>query len=254
MPDFDPASYRPRPGLLQDRVVLITGASAGIGRAAARAFAAHGATVVLHGRNLERLEALYDEIAGSGGATPAILPLDLARATEREFANVEQTLRARLGRLDGILHNAAHFEHLTALEHERPDDWLELLQVNLVAPFALTRACLPLLREAPDVSVVVTGETHGISPAAFWGGFAVSKSALLAYTRIQAQEWESQAHLRINLVVPGKVNSPCRARTHPGEAPASRAAVDSLMPLYLYLIGPDSRGVTGTVFDAEALR
>jgi NAD(P)-dependent dehydrogenase (short-subunit alcohol dehydrogenase family) len=254
MPALDPMRYAAGSDLLRGRVILVTGASAGIGAAAARAFAAHGASVVLHGRDLQRLEGVYDAIVGSGAPQPAILPLDLGTAAEREFDNVEQIVRAQYGRLDGILHNAAHFVSLTALEHERPEDWLRLLRVNLIAPFALTRACLPLLGAAPDAAVLITGETHGISPGAFWGGFAVSKSALLAYTRIQAQEWESRANLRINLVVPGKVNSPCRARTHPGEAPAARATIESLMPLYLYLMGPDSGGTSGQVFEADALR
>lgn len=254
MPHPDPLRYVPAVDLLRDRVVLVTGASGGIGAAAARAFAAQGATVILHGRSVERLERVYDEIVGSGAPEPALLPLDLAAATERDLDNLEQTVRTQLGRLDGILHNAAHFVHLTALENERLEDWLRLLRVNLAAPFAVTRACMPLLRASPDASVIVTGETHGSHPGAFWGGFAVSKSGLAAYTRIQADEWSSMANLRINLLIPGKVDSPCRARTHPGEARTARATVESLMPLYLYLMGPDSRGVSGEVFEADTLR
>ncbi len=248
MPALDPAQYRPAPDLLAGRVVLVTGASSGIGRVAALTFARHGATVILHGRNVERLESLYDEIEASGAPLPTILPLDLRTAGEREFDGMEQAIRAQLGRLDGILHSAAHFVHLGALELERMADWLDLLRVNLAAPFALTRACLPLLQASPDASVVLTGETHALAPAAYWGGFAVSKSGLLTYVKIQAQEWASTSSLRINLVVPGKVDSPCRARTHPGESRASRTPVESLMPLYLYLMGADSRGVSGEVF------
>jgi NAD(P)-dependent dehydrogenase (short-subunit alcohol dehydrogenase family) len=250
----NPIDYQAPPGLLRERVLLVTGASGGIGAELARTLARHGAHVILHGRSMERLERLYDEILRAEGPEPAILPLDFATATERDYDSVEQTVRAQLGRLDGIVHSAAHFVHLTALEHERLDDWLRLLRVNVAAPFALTRACLPLLRASPDASVIVTSETHALKPAAWWGGFAVSKSALSAYTTIQADEWESTTNLRINLVVPGKVDSPCRRRTHPGEAPATRATIASLMPLYLYLLGPDSRGVSGQRFDAEALR
>jgi NAD(P)-dependent dehydrogenase (short-subunit alcohol dehydrogenase family) len=160
-----------------------------------------------------------------------------------------QAIQAQLKRLDGILHNASHFTHLGPLEHEHLEDWSQMLRVNLIAPFALTRACTPLLSAAPDASVVLTAETHAFAPAAFWGGYSVSKSGLLALNSIQAQEWESNPSLRINVLVPGKVNSPLRAQTHPGETNASRPAPEALMPLYLYLLGPDSRGVSGSAFD-----
>jgi NAD(P)-dependent dehydrogenase (short-subunit alcohol dehydrogenase family) len=245
----EPADYRPGPTLLQDRVILVTGAGRGIGRVAAETFARHGASVILHGRDVARIEAVYDAIQANGGPKPAILPLDLATASDRDCSALAQAVERELGRLDGVLHNASHLEHLAPLADETLDTWLKLLRVNLAAVFALTRACTPLLRAAPDAAVVLTGETHGLRPAAYWGGFAVSKSALLAYNTIQAQEWELHPNLRINLVVPGPVNSPQRGRTHPGEAPAERAPVESLMPLYLYLMGPDSRGVSGKVFE-----
>ena len=244
--------YQPRPDLLNERVILVTGASAGIGRVAALACARHGATVILHGRDTGRLEAVYDEIETAAWPQAIILPLDLAAATDRDFDNLAQAIRAQVKRLDGILHNAAHFTQLGALEHERLDDWLRMLRVNVAAAFSLTRACTPLLRDAADASVVLTGETHGLRPAAYWGGFAVSKSALAAYNTIQAQEWDALPSLRINLVVPGKVDSPQRGRTHPGETRESRARPESLMPLYLYLLGPDSAGVSGKVFEQNA--
>jgi len=238
-----------RADLLNGRVILVTGAGRGIGRVAALTFASHGATVILHGRNVARLEAVYDEIEASGNAQATILPLDLEKASDRDFENMAQAIQTQLKRLDGIVHNASRFTHLGPLEHEHLEDWSQMLRVNLIAPFALTRACAPLLRAAPDASVVLTAETHALAPTAFWGGYSVSKSGLLALNAIQAQEWESNPSLRINVIVPGKVNSPLRAQTHPGETNASRPAPESLMPLYLYLIGPDSRGVSGKVFD-----
>ena len=229
----------------------MTGASRGIGRVAALTFARHGATLILHGRDVERLEAVYDEIETAGGPQPIILPLDLAKAAERDYDNLAQAIESQLGRLDGILHSASHLTQLGPLQHERLTHWLDLLRVNLAAPFALTQACAHLLRASPDASVILTAETHALQPAAYWGGFAVSKSGLLALNTIQAQEWEPLPNLRINVVVPGKVNSPLRARTHPGETADSRATPESLMPLYLYLMGPDSRGTSGQVFEAE---
>jgi NAD(P)-dependent dehydrogenase (short-subunit alcohol dehydrogenase family) len=246
----EPSNYQPGPDLLKERVILVTGASRGIGQVAALTFTRHGATVILHGRDVERLEAVYDEIEAAGGPQPIILPLDLAKAAERDYDNLAQAIESQLGRLDGILHNASHSTQLGPLQNERLTQWLDLLRVNLAAPFALTQACAHLLRASPDASVILTAETHALRPAAYWGGFAVSKAGLLALSTIQAQEWEPLPNLRINVIVPGKVSSPLRARTHPGETADSRAAPESLMPLYLYLMGPDSRGTSGQVFEA----
>jgi NAD(P)-dependent dehydrogenase (short-subunit alcohol dehydrogenase family) len=237
--------YRAAPDLLRERVILVTGAGQGIGRVAALAFAAHGATVILHGREVSKLESVYDQIDAAGGPQPTILPLDLATARDRDFENMALAIESQLKRLDGILHNASHLADPSPLDNQRLDEWLLLLRVNLAAPFALTRACSYLLRAASDASVIFTSETHALEPAAYWGGFAVAKSGLMALVKIQAQEWEGRSNLRVNLLVPGPVDSPQRQRTHPGELPTSRPRPEKLMPAYLYLIGPDSRGMSG---------
>lgn len=243
----DPRTYQPRPDLLRNRVILVTGASRGIGRVAALTFAAHGATVVLHGRDEAALASVYDEIQAAGHPEPAAVPLDLLQANTRQYDALAQEIETRLGRLDGILHNASHLATLSALEHQAMDDWIQTLRVNLVAPAALNQACARLLRASPDASVVFTSETHGHAPAAYWGAYAASKAGLEALMKIQAEEWSDAPHLRANAIVPGPVQSPLRARTHPGELAASQPTPESLMPAYLYLIGPDSRGVSGTV-------
>ena len=123
-----------------------------------------------------------------------------------------------------------------------------MLRINLIAPFAINQACQRLLHQAPDASVVFTSETHASAPAAFWGGYAVSKAGLETLAQIQADEWSGEPHLRINTIVPGPVNSPLRSKTHPGEVSESLPVPETLVPLYLYLLGPDSRGVSGQVF------
>ncbi|SOD39797.1 YciK family oxidoreductase [Nitrosovibrio sp. Nv4] len=242
-------NYSAPKDLLKDRVILVTGAGQGIGRTAALAYAAHGATIILHGRNIKKLESVYDEIETAGGAQPAIFPLDLEKAEDKDFAAIAQAIKLQLGRLDGILHNAALLFTLTPLEAQTMEQWLALLRVNLIAPFALTRACLPLLKASSDASVIMTSDTHGNVPAAYWGGFAVAKAGMEALVKIQAQEWEILPSLRINTLIPGPVHTPQRTRTHPGEVKQSLRQSQDLMPCYLYLMGPDSKAVSGkTVF------
>ena len=245
----DLKNYRPRPDLLKDRVILVTGASRGIGRVAALTFAAHGATVVLHGRDVAALEKVYDEIEANGYAEPAALPLDLDKATTRDYESLAYAIESKLGRLDGILHNASHVEKLSPLELQSAEEWGRTLRINLVAPFALTQACLRLLKLSADASVIFTLESHGHAPAAFWGGYAVSKAGVEALMKIQAAEWQALLNLRANAVLPGPVASPSRAKTHPGEVAVSQRQPDELMPTYLYLMGPDSREVSGKVLN-----
>jgi len=241
-----PSDYVAPVDLLKDRVVLVTGAGQGLGRAAALAFAKHGATVVLHGRKIPKLESVYDAIVEQGGAEPAIFPLDLATAADADYDNLANAIFKELGRLDGILHSAAHFIPLSPLGIQTLDQWLELTRVNLSAPFALTRACLPLLKKAADASVIFTSETHAAEPKAYWGGFAVAKSGLHTLARIWADEFAGSP-LRFNVLVPGPAATPQRYQSHPGETFSALPAPEALMPAYLWLMGPESRAVSGQV-------
>jgi NAD(P)-dependent dehydrogenase (short-subunit alcohol dehydrogenase family) len=248
---FDPRTYRPGGDLLKERVVLVTGANRGIGRLAALTYARHGATVVLHGRDVAALERVYDEIEANGFAQPAAIPLDLNEATTRDYDALAYAIETQLGRIDGILHNASEVEKLSPLEEQSIEEWNRTLRINLIAPFALTQACSRLLRQAADASVIFTLETHGRAPAAFWGAYAVAKAGVETLMKIQASEWQASPNLRANALLPGPVASPSRARTHPGEVAALQRQPEELMPFYLYLMGPDSAGLTGTVVNCQ---
>ncbi|MBT9590998.1 MAG: SDR family NAD(P)-dependent oxidoreductase [Thiobacillus sp.] len=243
--------YLPRSDLLAGRVILVTGASSGLGRSASLAYARHGATVALLARDADRLETVYDEIVASGGPEPAMFPYDLATADDRSLETLAGTIAHHLKRLDGVLHSAHQFYSLTPLELQTLEQWQALMRVNLIAPFALTRACLPLLKQAPDASIVFTGETHGHHPSAYWGGYAVAKSGLETLTRVWADELNSNEALRVNTLIPGQVATTLRTRTHPGLSPDSLPGIDALMPWYLYLMGEDSRSVRGQIIECQ---
>jgi len=244
-----PENYTPNLDLLAGRVILVTGAGQGLGRAVALACARHGATVALLGRKQEKLEATYDAITEAGGADPAMIPLDLNDAGTAEMDALYQLVRKDLKRLDGIAHCAVNFVPLGPLANQTLEQWMQLLKVNLAAPFALTRACLPLLSAAPDGSVIFTGETHGARPAAYWGGFAVSKSGLSTLATIWADELEHVGKPRINVLIPGAIATPQRARSHPGEDPRQLRTADSAARAFLWLLGPDGAGCSGKTLE-----
>lgn len=230
---------------LQGRVILVTGAGQGLGRATALASARAGATVVLLGKTSAKLEKVYDEIVAAGGPMPAIFPMNLDDAADKDFETLAQAIAGQLARMDGIVHCAAAFEPPAPLAIQSVAAWQEQMQVNCIAPFAINMACERLLKSSPDASVILIGESHGHAPAAYWGGLAASKAALEAYFKVLAQEWAELPHLRVNLVVPGPIASPQRAKTHPGEDKHLLPSPETLADDLVQLLSPASRDIRG---------
>ena len=239
------APYSPSPGALAGRVVLVTGAGSGIGRAAARACARAGGTAVLSGRDIPRLEAAYDRIRADGGPEPSICPLDLAGATAADLDGVAERLRADFGRLDGLLHAAGATGGLRPLRLREPGDWERLLRVNLSAPWLLTRACLPLLEAAPDPAAVFA--LDGGAQRAYWGAYGAAKAGLAGLVRILAEELDGDRPVRVNGIDPGPVETRLRRQGHPGAPAGAWPAPERVAPAFAYFLGADSRGVTGRV-------
>lgn len=248
MPPEIPAGYKPAADLLKDRVILITGASGGVGSAAALACARHGATVVLLGRNVKKLEKVYDGIESAGLPRPALYPMNLAGATWNDMAEMVATVERELGRLDGLLHAAAHFTVFNPLSDVEPREWVESLQVNLTATYTLTRLCLPLLNKSPDAGVVFLTDPSGRDSKAYRGAFGVAKYAVEGMMRSWASELEPYPHLRLNAYDPGPLRTFLRLKGYPGEDADSVPPPESAVPALLYLLGPDSRGISGQRF------
>ena len=247
-------STRAQVQALSGSVVLVTGATGGLGEALARALARGGATVALHGRVVRKLEALYDALIEAGAPEPAILPLDFDKADGQAFADAAVGVEKQLGRLDAIVHCAGTLRRLAPIEHHTLDDWMSTLRVNLAAPAALTRALLPLLRRAPAARVIFTLDTRGHDPKAYWGSYAAAKAGLEALVHVLADEWENSPNLAALGVIPGAIASPMRRRTHPGDDPSRLRSVESLLPLYLALLGPEGERHRGRIIDAQAWR
>ncbi|SEF44774.1 YciK family oxidoreductase [Billgrantia desiderata] len=246
--------YEAPADLLRDRIVLVTGAGDGIGRAAALAYARHGATVILLGRTIAKLEKVYDEIEAAGGPQPAIFPLNLEGATLKDYHDMAETLDKEFGRLDGILHNAGLLGRITPFEQYNPELWDQVMQININGPVWMTQALLPLLKSSPDASVVFTSSSVGRKGRAYWGAYAVSKFATEGFMEVLADEVEHLGTIRVNTLNPGATRTKMRANAYPGEDPQTLRTPEEIMPTYLWLMGPDSKGYNGQRFDAQPPR
>jgi NAD(P)-dependent dehydrogenase (short-subunit alcohol dehydrogenase family) len=248
---FDPRTHVASPAELEGRIIAITGASSGIGRAVALQCAAHRAQVILIGRNAAKLEALHAEIAAAGSPEASIAVLDLEKAVARDYDQVAYALLERYGRLDGLLHNAGLLGTLTPIEFYDVPTWCRVMHVNVTAAFALTQVLIPALKQSADASVLFTSSTVGRTGRAYWGAYAASKFALEGLSQVLAAELENVSHVRVNVINPGRTRTAMRRQAYPAEDLAGVPEPSSITGAYLALLGPASRGITGASFDAQ---
>ncbi len=243
--------YTARPDLLAGRIILVTGAGRGIGEAAAKAYAAHGATVLLLGKTEENLNRVYDEIEAAGHPQPAVIPFNLETALPHQYDELAAMIEREFGRLDGLLHNAAIVGPRTPVEQLSGENFMRVMQVNVNAMFMLTSTLLPLLKLSADASILFTSSSVGRKGRAYWGAYAVSKFATEGLMQVVADELDGTAPVRANSVNPGATRTDMRAKAYPAENPLNNPLPSEIMPVYLYLMGPDSVGVNGQAFDAQ---
>jgi len=245
-------NYQAPQGLLNDKVILVTGAGDGIGKTIALTYARFGATVLLLGRTTTKLEAVYDEIVAENLPQPAILPVNLEGATEVDYYQIAEVIDQEFGKLDGIVHNASLLGSMTTVEQYETEVWQKVMQVNVNAAFILTKVMLPLLRESEQASVLFTSSSVGRKGRPFWGAYAVSKFATEGFAQVLASELDTEDDfVKVNVINPGATHTNMRASAYPAENPMSLPSPSDIMPYYLYFMGNDSKGVTGQSVDAQ---
>jgi len=233
------------------KIILVTGASTGIGRAASLAYARCGAEVLLLSRNEERLDALYDEILALGAPEPALLPMDLAKATHDDFVTLAGSLGEALPKLDGLLHNASLLGDRKPIAQTRAATWHDVMQVNVNAGFMLTQTLLPLLDQAPSASIVFTSSSVGRTGRAYWGSYAVSKFATEGLMQVLADELGATSKIRVNSLNPGAVNTTMRRSAYPAEPPAINPSPEDIIHQWVYLMSDASAQLNGEALSAQ---
>lgn len=243
--------YQPPVDLLAGRTVLVTGAGDGIGRCAARTFAAHRANVVLLGRNQQKLEAVFDAIKAETDTDPTIVTCDLEVATTEAYAELNDQIVDHYGALDGLLHNASMLGPRVPIEFYDATSWRRVMHVNVEAMFLLTQGVLPALRRSTDASVVITSSSVGRAGRAYWGAYAASKFAAEGFAQVLADELADEGRVRVTTLNPGATRTTMRTTAYPGEDPMTVPPPEARMDIYLFLMGPQARGRSEIQWDAR---
>ncbi len=236
---------------LKNNVILITGAGGGLGSTAALTLAKQGAHIILLDKIIAKLEKIYDAILAANAPEPIMYPFDLAGATENDYQELANRIEEKYGALHGLLHSAVEFSSFTPIALHSTKNWGQSLNVNLNAPFLLTRVLLPVLQKSQHASIVFTSDSSARNAPAYTGAYGVSKIALEGFAKILAEELEAGQKIRVNTLVPGPVDSPLRKRAYPAEDKSRLPAMDSLADVYSYLFTSQSIGITGQVIDAR---
>ncbi len=238
--------FTPSSQCLANKVIAITGAGSGIGRTLATHMAACGATIILIGRSVEKLESVYDEIEAAGNPQPAIIPIDFVDAKDEDYKNISLNIGNEFGKLDGLIHNAGELGERTSINSYSLSTWERVMQVNVNAPFALTKHCLSLLQASEQGSVIFTSSSVGLQGRAYWGAYAASKAAIENLMQTLADELEDTSPVRVNSINPGATRTDMRASAYPAEDPENVKPAEDLVPLFSYFMSDESIGVSGT--------
>lgn len=236
--------------LLENKTILITGAGDGIGKALALKCAELGASVILLGKTVKKLEAVYDQIELINKQTAAILPVDLNGATEEHYRDLADTIQREYGKLDGLVLNASALGVLSPFTQVENKMWNEVMQTNLNASFMMTKYLIPVLEKATHASTIFTTSGVGNKGRAYWGPYSVSKFATEGMMQVVADEYENTT-LRFNAINPGATKTAMRASAFPAEDTQLLKTPEEVLAVYLFLLGDESIDVTGQRINAQ---
>jgi NAD(P)-dependent dehydrogenase (short-subunit alcohol dehydrogenase family) len=243
--------YHADKDLLQDSIILVTGADTDLGETVATSCADHGATVILLGAGQRRLEAVYDKIEQSGAPQPALMPIKLTRASEESFIDLTEKLEYEFGRLDGLVHCDIDIGVLSPLSLYDLPTFSRVMAANVNAPYLLTRSCLGLLNKSDSASIIFTSSEAGRAGRPFWGAYGIACFAIEGMMQTWAAELVDETPIRANSLATGPIRTTLRARAYPGEDPNTLKIPDDIMSAYLFLLGRDSAHITGQSLHAQ---
>ena len=244
------SAHQPQAGYLNGRVIMVTGASRGIGGAVAKAAATSGAQVIMLARSVSDMEKIADELLQAGSPEPSLVPINLESASVDDYATVANAVRDNYGHLDGLVLNAGSLGDLSPLADYDPVTWARVFQLNVHSQFLLLQAMLPLLRLSKDASIVFSTSSVGRKGRAYWGAYAASKFAIEGMMETLADEVEGTS-IRANAVNPGSTRTKMRAAAYPAEDASKLAAPEDVAKLYITLLGGEARTLNGLSLNAQ---
>lgn len=234
---------------LHNKVILITGASKGIGRALSLSCAARQAKVIMAASNVSRLETVFDLAINRDFTEPVILPMDLAGMTKADCDRIAADIMQQYHKLDAVIHCAGILGQRTPLEQQNIHQWEQVMKINVNTPMMLTQSLIPCLEASDNPQIIFTSSSVGKKGRAYWGAYAVSKFATEGMMQVWADELASTSNIRVNCINPGATATDMRAQSYPSENPASIKTPEQAARIYLQLLLDESNKPNGQSID-----
>ena len=236
---------------LQNKIILITGAGDGMGKAAAIEYASQGASVILLGRDIKNLEKTHEIIISKNAPSPMISLMDLSKADGNDYQELADNLINKYGRLDGLLLNAAILGDRSPISQYDVSTWVNTIHVNLTSQFILTKSLLPSLEKSKSASVIFTTSGVGKIGKAFWGAYSVSKFGVEGLCQILADEYQNDKTIRFNCINPGSIQTKMRKSAYPLEDPKKLLTPEDILDKYVSLMSDGSKEIDGQSIDCQ---